>query len=192
MQIKKMTIFTILLLGLLTGCNKKDETISEEAMVKPKETTHKVQEQKLPTFHLTTTQGKEITIKVTKNGWIFPQYKNKVILLTFFATWCPPCKAEIPHLINLQNKYKDQLQVIAIVVEQNKDNEVLKEFIKEHKIIYPVTNSNENFNVASAVGGVSSIPAMFLFTQDGLVANDYVGAVHEEILESDIKKLLGQ
>ncbi len=193
MKIKKLAILSILTIILLSGCNKKDDNISD-SIVQPQETSQQqaAQEQQLPTFHLTTSMGKNITIEVTKKGWVFKEYPNKAVLLVFFATWCPPCKAEIPHLINLQNKYKDSLEVIAVLVEQNKDNMALNDFIKDHNIIYPVTNSPENFNLASAVGGVDSIPAMFVFNPDGYVVQRYQGAVHEEILENDIKQALGK
>jgi len=185
MKIKSIAILSLLSIILFSGCDKKED-IKDSVVVS------KQQEQKLPTFHLTTSNGKAITIEVTKNGWKFPQYKDKAVMLVFFATWCPPCKAEIPHLINLQKKYKKDFQIIAVLVEQNKDNDILKDFIFSHNITYPVTNSNENFNLANAVGGVSSIPAMFLFNKDGLVFQNYVGAVHEEILESDIKQAIGK
>ena len=185
MKIKSIAILSLLSIILFSGCDKKED-IKDRVVVSTQ------QEQKLPIFHLTTTNAKPITIEVTKDGWKFPDYPNKVILLNFFATWCPPCKAEIPHLINLQKKYKKDFQVIAVLVEQDKDNNTINDFIFNHKISYPVTNSNENFNLANAVGGVSSIPAMFLFNKDGLVFQNYVGAVHEEILESDIKQAIGK
>ncbi|MCK5293794.1 MAG: TlpA family protein disulfide reductase [Arcobacteraceae bacterium] len=190
MKIKKLTILSILTVALFTGCDKKEEI--NENIVAPtakvaQETTKKSQ---LPTFHLTTTTGKPITIEVTKKNWVFKEYPNKVILLNFFATWCPPCKAEIPHLNNLQTKYNNDFQVISILVEQDKPNSEANKFIKDNKIIYPITNSKENFKLANAVGGVSSIPAMFMFNKQGFVVQNYVGAVHEEVLESDIKKAM--
>jgi len=186
MQIKKLAILSILALSLFTGCND-DKNINEDVVA-----TTKPQVEQLPTFHLKTTTGKDITIEVTKDGWNFKEYPNKAVLLTFFATWCPPCKAEIPHLINLQKKHSKDFQVIAVVVERDKSNKSLNTFIKNHNITYPITNSQENFNLAGAVGGVSSIPAMFLFNKKGLVVQNYVGAVHEEILESDITKAIGK
>jgi len=186
MNIKNLIILGIVTITLLTGCTDKSEDISN-SIVETKE-----EVQKLPTFNLKTTMGKPVTIEVTKKGWVFKEYPNKVVLLNFFATWCPPCKAEIPHLNNLSKKYKDDFVVIAILVEKDKENSEINNFIKNHDIQYPVTNSPANFNLAGAVGGVSSIPAMFMFNKDGLVVKDYVGAVQEEILDSDIKKALGK
>jgi len=190
MKIKKISFAVILAISLLSfsGCNKKDESITDEVAVKQE--VQSTQNNTLPTFHLTTINQKSITIEVTKDGWKFKEYPNKSILLVFFATWCPPCKAEIPHLINLQKKFGKDLQIIAISVDNNIDMKFLKDFASRFGINYKVTFGEENFKVASAVGGVSSIPAMFLLTKDGFLFQKYVGAVHEEILESDIKQAI--
>lgn len=182
-----MTFLAILLIaGLFTACDNK-EKLTKDVLSPSKEL--KVQ---LPTYNLTTTDGKKITIKVTQKGWVFEQYPNKVILLNFFATWCPPCKAEIPHLNHLQKIYQNDFQVISVLVENDKDNQFVNDFIDEYGIQYPVTNSAENFNLVDGVGGVSSIPAMFIFNKNGIVVQRYVGAVKEEILDSDILKAIKQ
>ena len=185
MNIKLLAFCLILIASVFTACQDKENI--DESVVNPTKT----EEQKLPTFHLKTTDDQNITIEVTKEGWNFKDYPNKVVLLNFFATWCPPCKAEIPHLNNLLKEYKDDFVVISVLVEENKSNETIKEFIKEYNIQYPITNSPENFNLASGVGGVDSIPAMFLFNKKGLVYQNYVGAVDEIILSTDIKKAIG-
>ena len=192
MNIKRTNflIFLIVLVLGLGGCEKKEETITDNVAVKQNTENKKNYKNQLPTFNLTTIDQKTITIKVTKQGWKFKEYPNKSILLVFFATWCPPCKAEIPHLINLQKKFNKDLQIIGISVDKNIDNQFLKDFANRFGINYDVTFGNENFVVANAVGGVDSIPAMFLLTKKGLLFQKYIGAVHEEILESDIKQAI--
>jgi len=189
MNIKIFAFSLILMASVFTACQDK-QSIDESVVASNNGSKEIVR--KLPTFHLKTSDNKNITVEVTKKGWNFKEYPNKVVLLNFFATWCPPCKAEIPHLNNLLKKYKDDFVVISILVEENKSNESLNAFIKEYNIQYPVTNSPENFNIASGVGGVSSIPAMFLFNKDGLVYQNYVGAVAQEILDTDILKAMGK
>jgi len=183
MKFKKISflIFFSLIVILSTGCDSKKEQKQE---VK--------QEQKvvIPEFNLTTNDGKSIKIIANPDGWEFPQYKNKAVLLNFFATWCPPCKAEIPHLVALKDKYKDKFEVIAILVEQNKLQAVVDEFIKEHGVTYPIANGPENFKLVNAVGGVPSIPTMFLFNKNGRIINKYVGMVPQEMLDSEIQKAL--
>jgi thiol-disulfide isomerase/thioredoxin len=173
MKIKKLFFFTLLSLSLtITGCDKK-ESISSDAIAQavPKDIT----------LNLKTTTGDNLTVERKKGVWSFEQYPNKSVLVVFFATWCPPCKAEIPHLINLQTKYQN-----------DKPNEELTSFINEYKITYPVANSDENFKFADAVGGVDGIPAMFLFNKKGELAMQYVGATQEEILDTDISKSIGK
>jgi thiol-disulfide isomerase/thioredoxin len=184
MNIKNLLFFIILIITTFTACDNK-ETITENVLVPSKEL-----KQELPTFNLTTTKGEMITIKVTKDGWIFENYKNKIVLLNFFATWCPPCKAEIPHLNNLIQKYKGDFVVLSVLLERDKPNDFVEKFIKKYDVKFPITNSEENFKLASAVGGVTSIPTMYLFNTKGLVYQNYLGAVKEEILDNDIKQAM--
>jgi thiol-disulfide isomerase/thioredoxin len=186
MKFKILYIFLIFSLVFTTGCEKKDE-INDSIVADSKDEPNTPKELKL-----TTTNNQQITISVEDGKLKVEEYKDKIILLNFWATWCPPCKAEIPHLINLQNKYEKDFITIGILVEKDKSNEAINTFIEEHQINYPVTNSMENFDLANLVGGVSSIPAMFLFDKSGLMVQNYVGAVQEEILDSDIKKHLGK
>ncbi|MDD2698624.1 MAG: TlpA disulfide reductase family protein [Arcobacteraceae bacterium] len=183
MKIKKLLFFALLSLSLITGCDKKEE-IGSDAIAQPIA--------KDITLNLKTTTGDDLTVERKKGIWSFEQYPNKTVLVVFFATWCPPCKAEIPHLINLQAKYGKDFQVISVLAEQNKPNEELANFIAEYKISYPVTNSDENFKFADAVGGVDGIPAMFLFDKKGAIVMQYEGATQEEILDSDISKHIGK
>ncbi len=183
MKIKKLLIFGLLSLSLITGCDKKDE-ISGDSIAQPVA--------KDITLNLETTTGEDITVERIKGIWSFKEYKDKAVLVVFFATWCPPCKAEIPHLNNLLTKYNKDFQVIGVAVEQNKPNEELTSFINEHQIKYPITNGAVNFEFANAVGGVDGIPAMFLFDKTGKLVMNYVGATQEEILDSDISKHIGK
>ena len=139
---------------------------------------------------LKTTNGKKIKLISTENGIKFPDYPDKIILLDFFATWCPPCRAAIPHLISLQNKYKKDVQVIAILMEENKDNSELESFIEKHKLIFPVSNSRENFILSQALGGIRSLPTMVMYDKNGNYHTHYVGVAPEEMIDADIQKAL--
>lgn len=177
MQFKKLAFFTILSLILFTGCDSKT---SEE---------NQTQEQS-NTFKLTTNDAKTINIEAIENGMIFKEYAGKAVLLNFFATWCPPCRAEIPHLNNLREKYGKDFEIIAVLLEEGKSTLDIQEFIDEYSIQYPITNSNENFAIAQAVGGVRSIPTMFMYNKEGKLIEKYVGVVPEEMMETDIKRAI--
>ncbi|MBD3829998.1 MAG: TlpA family protein disulfide reductase, partial [Arcobacter sp.] len=107
-----------------------------------------------------------------------------------FATWCPPCKAEIPNLIKLQDDYKNDFVVISVLLEEMKTNEEIVDFIKSFNINYTVTNSPENFDLAKSLGGIKSIPTMFLIDKNSKIFQKYVGLVPSEMMEIDIKKVL--
>ena len=128
MKIKKITILTILTLALFTGCGDK-EKIDESVIANDKK-----QEQSM-VFNLKTSDGKDLQVIAKKEGWVFTGYENKVILLNFFGTWCPPCKAEIPHLLNIRKQLKDNFEIIAIDVGKRggglNTQEELNSFIQE-------------------------------------------------------------
>lgn len=178
-----LTIVTSTLLLFLAGCSsesKKTETKSEAK-----------QEQSVnEKITLKTIDNQEITVTPIEKGFTFSGYENKIVLVNFFATWCAPCKAEIPHLINLQEKYKDNFVIVSVLLEENKSNEEIASFAKYNNINYIITNSIENFQFAKNVGGVKNIPLMFLYDKNGKYSTHYVGAVPEEMLDADIKKVL--
>ena len=135
--------------------------------------------------------GEKITItKEGKKKFDFGKYDDKIVLVNFFATWCPPCKAEIPHLVNLQNRYRDNFVIISVLLEDAKDTEEVKSFMNYYEVNYIVTNSPANFDLEKLIGGVSSIPYMVMFDKNGEFVIDYKGAVPEEMIEADIKKAM--
>jgi len=115
-------------------------------------------------------------------------FSGKVLLVSFFATWCPPCVEEIPTFIDLQNNYaKDGFSVVALSVDQGSPAVVAK-LIEKRKINYPVLMADdetmENF------GGVYGIPVSFLVNMEGNVVKKYPGYVPKSILLKDIQSIL--
>lgn len=190
MQFKKIAFFAILVTLLFTGCNSKTE--DEKSNTKKESAKTTIQNK----FELKKMDSTKLNLTKTDNNIKIAQLENKAILLNFFATWCPPCKAEIPHLNNLREKYKDNLEVVAINLGENNGSITAKEkldaFINDFKIKYVVTNSEENFKLSKAMGGIKTIPTMFLIHPNGEISQKYVGIVPEEMLETDIKKALGK
>jgi thiol-disulfide isomerase/thioredoxin len=116
-----------------------------------------------------------------------PNYRGKVVLLDFWATWCTPCRGEIPHFVDFQDKYREQgLQVIGISMDDGP--KPVREFYQQFKMNYPVALENEK--VADAYGGVLGLPITFLISRDGHVAAKYVGEVQMPTLEQGIESLL--
>jgi len=146
--------------------------------------------EKITSLTLKTPNNKEIHLKFLDDGIIFDEYKNKVVVLDIFTTWCPPCIESIPHINQIQKLFKKDLQVIGILMEEDKrDSEVLQ-FIKKHNINYPITNSKENFVLTKTWGGISGYPTIIIFDKNGTYFNHYNGSPPLEMLESDIKKAL--
>lgn len=183
MQFKTLAFLSILSILLFTGCDSKDENEnSNETVIEKIE--------KKSEFQLKTTNETIINIKLEDEKIVLKDYPNKIVLLNFFATWCSPCKAEIPALIKLQNDYKNDFVVISVLLEEMKTNEQIKEFIKEFDINYEITNSTDNIDLAKALGGIKSIPTMYLIDKESNVFQKYVGLVPYEMMEIDIKKVL--
>jgi thiol-disulfide isomerase/thioredoxin len=177
-------LLTSIILGLLilSGCS--DSAKGSASSEKEKST------KKDYSIVLTDTNGKTIKVEATENGLKFEGYENKIVMLDFFATWCPPCIAEIPHFNNLQEKYKDDVKIITVLMEQNKTNKEIKKFIHDYGVQYTITNSPQNFDLAKHVGGVKGIPFMIMYDKDNQNVQHYTGAVPEEMIDIDIQKLL--
>lgn len=187
MQFKKIAFLIISATIIFTGCDSKKENqdnVKKEII------------KKQSIIQLTTNDAKTLNLEKTDNGIIFEELKGKVVLLNFFATWCPPCQAEIPNLVSLKNKYKDDFEVVAVNVGDKQgvlsSSDNINSFIKENKINYIVTNTEQNFKLSNIVGKIKSIPTMFMFDKSGKLVQKYVGIVPEEMMESDIKKALGK
>jgi len=117
------------------------------------------------------------------------EYKGKIIILDFWATWCPPCRKEIPDFVELQKEYGDKgLVILGISLDQN-PKKALPPFMKKYKINYPILLTDGK--VDKAYGGVSGIPTTFIIDQKGAIYKQYVGFRPKQVFESDIKALLG-
>ncbi len=184
-------IFLPLTMIIATGCNsktdKKDNNPSQTQQEKKI-----VQKEQQVTIKLHCVNGKEISFIKDKDNLRLKNNNDKIILLDFFATWCPPCKAEIPHLINLQNRYKDHLQIIGILLEDDKPDSEIQSFISYNHINYTITNGANNFKLSNLLGGIQNIPFMILYDKNGNVITHYIGIIPEEMIDSDIKKAIGK
>lgn len=114
-------------------------------------------------------------------------FTGKVLLITFFATWCPPCRQEIPTLIQLQDEYGERgFTVIGLSVDEKGPKVVLK-LIEKENINYPVLMADSR--TAKDFGGIAGIPTSFLVNKEGMIVKRYPGYVPHALLEKDIKSL---
>ncbi len=115
-------------------------------------------------------------------------FQGKALLVTFFATWCPPCMQEVPELIILQNKFaKKGFSVVGLSVDQGGAG-VVKRLVEKRSINYPVLLADGN--VARGFNFDGGLPSSFLIDKKGLVVKKYPGYVPRMIMENDIKKIM--
>jgi thiol-disulfide isomerase/thioredoxin len=115
--------------------------------------------------------------------------KGKVVLLNFWATWCGPCKVEIPMFVELQEKYRDQ-GVTFVGLSVDDPPEKLRPFANQYKINYPVLIGVGRDDVQDAFGPMWGIPVTFLISRDGRICKRQMGITSKEQLEQEIKDLL--
>jgi thiol-disulfide isomerase/thioredoxin len=115
--------------------------------------------------------------------------KGKVVLLDFFATWCGPCKIEIPWFIEFQQKYgKDGLQVVGVSVDDPLDK--LKPYVSQMKMNYLVLQGLDHDDVQDAFGPIFGIPVTVVISRDGKVCTKHTGLSSKDSFEKEIRSLL--
>lgn len=114
--------------------------------------------------------------------------RGKVVLVNFWATWCAPCRAEIPDLVALQAKYSDQLQVIG-VSQDEEPVDVVRRFAAEHSVNYPIVMMTPDLD--KAFPGVSALPTSFVVDREGRVVQRHVGMLNAIVTEQETRALAG-
>lgn len=135
--------------------------------------------QDAPAFLATDLDGQ----KISTTDW-----KGKVVLLNFWATWCPPCRAEIPMLIQLKDLYKDRLVVVGVSLDDDPAEEV-KKFAASNRFNYPVIMATGE--LITKYGGVPALPTTFVINPDGKVVQKHIGLYRSSVYEGEIRALLG-
>jgi peroxiredoxin len=133
-----------------------------------------------PDFSLTDLSGRNFRLS---------DYRGKVIVLDFWATWCDPCKQEIPHFIELQARYAAQgLQVLGVSMDD--DEPPVRQFQQQYKMNYPVAMGSPK--LADQYGGILGLPITFVIDRKGRITARHVGATDASVIEAEIQKLLAQ
>ena len=138
--------------------------------------------QAAPSFKVSTTSGQQVSLE---------SYRGRVLVLDFFATWCKPCRASIPHLVEMNRKYGQQgLNVLGMSADEDGEK-VVKAFADKNHMSYPVALAGESTLVDF---GVRSVPVMFVIDKKGRVAEVFRGFTDEVARSSEllIKKLLAE
>lgn len=134
---------------------------------------------KAPNFRLKSSTGK--TIELAK-------LRGKVVVVNFWATWCAPCRAEIPGFMEVYRSYKSKgLEIIGISLDET-GWEVVKPFLEKHKITYPVVVGDRK--VVYDYGGIAAIPTTFVVNRDGDVVSGHRGLLPKAQLEKILREVL--
>ena len=129
---------------------------------------------KAPAWTLKDVNGKEVSSA---------DFKDKVVVVDFWATWCGPCRVEIPGYVALQKKYGDKLAIVGVSLDAQGPG-VVKRFVEKNKVDYTIVMGNDD--VVAAFGGeegIQAIPTTFIIDRDGMIRDRKVGAEHTEDFE---------
>jgi len=111
------------------------------------------------------------------------------VLLNFFATWCQPCREEIPELAKLQSRYKNQLQIVGVSLDDDVTPQQVRQFAVREGINYSVVMGSEE--ITNEYGGVPALPTNFIIDRQGRVVQKHVGLYPLEVYDTEVRALLG-
>ena len=132
-----------------------------------------------PNFSLTTGDGKKVDLS---------KLKGKVVVVNFWATWCGPCRSEIPGMLEVYDKYKSKgLEIVGISLDRD-GWKVVTPYVEKTKMTYPVVLGNED--LVRAYGGIEAIPTTFIVDKKGNIAEKHIGYMSKDSFEKKVKKVL--
>ena len=120
--------------------------------------------------------------------WNFADQRGKVVVVNYWATWCPPCRVETPGLVSFADEYKSRgVEMVGVTVDE--DLSLVPPFVESYKIKYPILKVG--FDPNAGAGGMA-LPTTFLYDKNGKLAKKYTGIVLESTLKSDVEILLNE
>ncbi|MED1864763.1 redoxin domain-containing protein [Fictibacillus nanhaiensis] len=177
------SIFILLLfagligLAFYTAVDKKEEKPTE---VKNEENTGLKRGSTAPNFSLKTLDGKQVDLK---------DYRGKKIILNFWATWCPPCREEMPEMEKFYKDYKKQdVEILAVNLEYSETNtEKVSKFVQEYKLSFPIPLDEKN-TIGKQYRAVS-IPTSYFIDENGIVCNSHIGPMDYKFMKNEINTM---
>lgn len=112
---------------------------------------------------------------------------KKLIMVNFWASWCPPCRYETPDLINLQEEFKDKLLIVGVALDNTV--EPVKVFAQRYKFNYPIVHDSSG-EISYLYGGITSIPTTFIINYEGKIVERIIGARSFEVFKGYVEKYI--
>lgn len=182
---KSTVIFVVVVVLVITGLlfiSGKFVPSHQANAAQPSENGDRFTGAAAPDFELKVLDGKDKTLKLS-------DFKGKAVVVNFWATWCEPCKVEMPWLIDLQSKYGPQgLQIVGIAMDDT-DEKTIVSFTHKMGVNYPIVQGTEK--VADLYGGIDGMPTLFFVDRAGKIVDHELGLRGMDIIEANIKKSLG-
>ncbi|MGE8204604.1 peroxiredoxin family protein [Heyndrickxia sp. NPDC080065] len=162
-----------------TGGKKKnsEEVVTAKNPASKTNATNNQEADFAPDFELTTLSGKQAKLS---------DFKGKKVILNFWATWCPPCRAEMPHMQSFYEKNKSKgIEVVAINLTSNEKSlqkvQKVKDFVKEYKLTFPILL--DEVGMIGAQYQVFTIPTSYILDEEGKILKKQIGPMDEEMME---------
>lgn len=168
------SLLIILSISLFMACGESKSNTDTSAKA------NNASAQNTKDFTLTLLDGKKLTLN---------DLKGKAVIIDVWDTWCPPCKEEIPHFIELYDEYKDKGLEIVGVAGGRYGKEAVEQFIVDHGVNYLNAMLDQEF--MNSYGPIQGIPTTFVLDKQGVVKQKYVGYRDKSVFEADIKAILG-
>ena len=124
-------------------------------------------------------------IGLDEKPWTLSTHRGNVVVLNFWATWCEPCRTEVPYLVKISDEFKKHGVVVAGVSLDGKGSDVVKKFAAQYKINYPILFPE----AGSPFSEIQNLPITLLIDRDGRLDQKYTGAVPEKVLREDLNRL---
>jgi len=179
----KALLFFIALFAVLFWFSMPQEGEQELAQTSNTQETQQVNQEALPEaplFTLKNLDGEDVSLE---------DYRGKIVFVNFWATWCGPCRMEIPHFVKLVDKYDDDLVILGISVDNPKDYEKIPPFSSQYNINYPILLDSRG-EVNYLYGGIQSIPTTFVLDREGKALGRIMGARSYEQFDELMQKIM--
>lgn len=183
-MLKQLSLTAAFVLLLLSGCSDSPDGSGSDGDALVAKTVYALKD----------INGTRYDVSKSGANFMISGVTEPVVVYDIFATWCPPCRAEAPHLSSLQKKLAGKVKFIGLSIEEGKDNAFYHRFAKDIGVSYTLMNAPDNQKLsralaaASGVGQNFPIPLMVVY-KNGVFVKYYTGLVPEEMLESDLEMI---